>query len=155
MTFKLYIIIFAIIYGLVLTQYIDEKEVNEKATEQTSVQDTFRQAEIALNRYYYLMKSDIDYLVHAMLHIIIHNPKSVPFVPRRAFNIALKYLEKKLGPNDMNNLIKPLILFMEQNDEEAFMKPSSFQLTDEMKENIEHALDQFFERQRKSSHIYK
>jgi hypothetical protein len=100
---------------------------------------------MTLNRYFYLMESDTDQLVHAMLHIIMNNPRSFPFVPYRALDIALKNFEKKLGKNDVEILTKPILLSIEKNAQDKSKQPSSFKLTDEVKDKIEEALDKFFE----------
>jgi hypothetical protein len=143
MMFLSYLIIFFIISGLVSTKPIEEKIQNEKYFENISIDQAFREAEITLNRYFYLIKSDTDQLVHAMLHIIMNNPRSFPFVPHRALDIALKNFENKLGQHDMEILIKPILLSIEQN---AQNKSKQFQLTDEVKNRIENDLDKFFEK---------
>ena len=103
-----------------------------------------RQAETILNRYFHLMNSDTDQLVYAMLHILMNNPKTFPFVPHRALEIALTNFAKKLGENDVDIFTKPLILSLEQNAEQKANQPT-FQLTPEVKDKIEEALDKFFE----------
>jgi hypothetical protein len=144
MMFLSYIIVISIISGLVSTKPI-EKVKNEKVSKEISIDQAFRQAEMVLNRYFYLMNSDADQLVHAMLHILINNPTSFPFVPYRALDIALKNLEQKLGQDDVEILTKPIILSIEKNAQNKSKQSSSFQLTDEVKDKIEDALDKFFE----------
>ncbi|CAF2459262.1 unnamed protein product [Rotaria sp. Silwood2] len=153
MMFKSYIIIFSVISGLVLTKPIKEKIKKEKLSEDLSSEQVFRQAETTLNRYFYLMKSDTDQLVHAMLHILINNPKSFPFVPHRALDIALKNFEKKLGEDNVDIVIKPILLSIEQNAQNKSKQSSSFQLTDDIKHKIEDALDEFLEEHENTSDV--
>ena len=94
MMYTIYIIVFSIIFGLGLTKPLEKKVINENISPDKSMEQAFREAEITLDRYYYLMKSDIDHLVHGMLHVIMNNPTSFPYVPSRALDIALKNLEK-------------------------------------------------------------
>jgi hypothetical protein len=145
--FLSYVIVFSIISGLVSTKPLEDKLRKEKLIKDKdiSIDQAFRDAEMTLNRYFYLMESDTDQLVHAMLHIIINNPKSFPFVPHRALAIALKNFEEKLGENDVEILTKPILLSIEKNAQEKSKQPSSFKLTDEVKDKIEDALDKFFE----------
>ncbi|CAF2617119.1 unnamed protein product [Rotaria sp. Silwood2] len=153
MMFKSYIIIFSVISGLVLTKPIKEKIKKEKLSEDLSSEQVFRQAETTLNRYFYLIKSDTDQLVHAMLHILINNPKSFPFVPHRALDIALKNFEKKLGEDNVDIVIKPILLSIEQNAQNKSKQSSSFQLTDDIKHKIEDALDEFLEEHENTSDV--
>jgi hypothetical protein len=153
MMFTLYIIVFSIIFGHVLSKPIEEKLTNEKDSQDKSIEQAFRQAEMTLNRYFYLMKSDTDHLVHAMLHVIMNNPTSFPYIPSRALDIALKNFEKKLGQNDVDILTKPILLSIEQNANKKSKQGSTFQLTDAVKEKIEDALDKFFEEQENISHV--
>ncbi|CAF1101319.1 unnamed protein product [Rotaria sp. Silwood1] len=152
MMFKSYIIILSIVSGLVLTKPIKNIK-NEKTSQDISTQQVFRQAEMTLNRYFQSMKSDTDRLVHALLLMLINNPKSFPLVPNRTLDIALKNFEKKLGKNNLDILIKPIFLSMEQNALNKSNQPSSFQLTDEIKHEIEDALDKFLEEQEDSADI--
>jgi hypothetical protein len=140
-----YIILFSIISGLVLTKPVEEKLKKEKISIDAPINQAFREAEMTLNRYFYLMNSDTDQLVHAMLLIIINNPTSFPFVPHRALEIALKNFEKKLGQNDVDILTKPILLAIEKNAQNKSKQASPFQLTDEVKAKIENALDKFLE----------
>lgn len=151
--FTIYIFVFSIIFGLGLTKPVEKKVINENISQDKSMEQAFRQAEITLNRYYYLMKSDTDHLVHGMLHVIMNNPTSFPYVPSRALDIALKNLEKKLGQDDVDILTKPILLSIEQNARNKSKENSTFKLTDEVKEKIEDALDKFFEEQENTSHM--
>jgi L-lactate utilization protein LutC len=151
--FTIYIFVFSIIFGLGLTKPVEKKVINENISQDKSMEQAFRQAEITLNRYYYLMKSDTDHLVHGMLHVIMNNPTSSPYVPSRALDIALKNLEKKLGQDDVDILTKPILLSIEQNARNKSKENSTFKLTDEVKEKIEDALDKFFEEQENTSHM--
>jgi L-lactate utilization protein LutC len=151
--FTSYLIIFSIISGLVLTKPLVEKSTNNTNSQDTSIEQAFRQAETVLNRYFYLMKSDTDQLVHAMLHILMNNPTSFPFVPHRALDIALKNMIQKLGQDDVDILTKPILLSIEQNAQRKSKQPSSYRLTDEVKTQIEDALDKFFQEQENTYHM--
>ncbi|CAM4896908.1 unnamed protein product [Rotaria socialis] len=153
MMFQSYIIICSIIFGLVLTKPIEEKFENENKSEVVSSEQAFRQAEMILHRYFYLIKSDTDHLVHAMLHMIINNPKSFPFVPLRALDIALTNFENKLGQDDKKILIKPILLSFEQNAQNKLKQTPPLQISDEVKSEIEDALDEFFEKHDNSSYL--
>ncbi|CAF0744087.1 unnamed protein product [Rotaria sordida] len=152
MMFKSFII-FSIIVGLVLTKPIKEKIKNEKISQDISMEQAFRQAEMTLNSYFYLITSDTDQLVHALLHILINNPKSFPFIPYRALDIALKNFANKLSQDDVDILIKPILLSIEQNAQNNLKQASSFQLTDEIKHKIEDTLDKFLEEHENTSHV--
>ncbi|CAF0800224.1 unnamed protein product [Rotaria sordida] len=152
MMFKSFIT-FSIIVGLVLTKPIKEKIKNEKISQDISMEQAFRQAEMTLNSYFYLMTSDTDQLVHALLHILINNPKSFPFIPYRALDIALKNFANKLSQDDVDILIKPILLSIEQNAQNNLKQASSFQLTDEIKHKIEDTLDKFLEEHENTSHV--
>ncbi len=151
--FTSYIIVFSIISGLVLTKPLVEKSINNTKSQDPSIEQAFRQAETVLNRYFYLMKSDTDQLVHAMLHILMNNPTSFPFVPPRALDIALKNMIQKLGQDDVDILTKPILLSIEQNAQRKSKQPSSYRLTDEVKTQIEDALDKFFQEQENTYHM--
>jgi hypothetical protein len=144
--FILYTIIFSIISGLVYTKPIEEKPTlkDNKNLHDVPMDQAMRDAEATLNRYYHLIESDIDHLVHAMLFIIMNNPTSFPFVPHRALDIALKNFEKKLGQNDVDKLTKPILLSIEQNAQKKSKETQPIQLTDDVKDTIEDALDKFF-----------
>lgn len=135
----IYLILFSILLGSVCSQPIEEKGNSHGKNTTDSLEQAFRQAELTLNRYFYLMNSDIDHLVHAMLHIIMNHPHSFPFVPHRALDIALKNMRKKLGQNDVDIFTKPILLSME---EKSRQKP--IHLTPEVQDKIEQALDKFF-----------
>lgn len=145
MMFTSYIIVFSIISGLGLTKPIEEKATNKINSQDIPIDQAFRQAEMVLNRYFYLIKSDTDELVHAMLHMIMNNPKSFPYVPHRALDIALKNVEQKLGQGDVDILTKPILLSIEQDARNK--SKQSYKLPDEVKTQIENALDKFFEEQ--------
>jgi len=133
------------IFGLVLTNPVKQTTSNEKS-ENSSLDQAFRKAEQILNRYYYLMNSDTDHLVHGMLHVLMNNPTSFPYIPYRAMNIAFKNVEQKLGHEEVEALTKPLLLAIEQNYLTKLSKqPSTFKLTDETKEKIEETLDKFLD----------
>jgi L-lactate utilization protein LutC len=151
--FTSYIIVFSIISGLVLTKPLVEKSINNTKSQDPSIEQAFRQAETVLNRYFYLMKSDTDQLVHAMLHILMNNPTSFPFVPPRALDIALKNMIQKLGQDDVDILTKPILLSIEQNAQRKSKQSSSYRLTDEVKTQIEDALDKFFQEQENTYHM--
>jgi len=151
--FTSYIIVFSIISGLVLTKPLVEKSTNNTNSQDPSIEQAFRQAETVLNRYFYLIKSDTDQLVHAMLHILMNNPTSFPFVPPRALDIALKNMIQKLGQDDVDILTKPILLSIEQNAQRKSKQPSSYRLTDEVKTQIEDVLDKFFQEQENTYHM--
>lgn len=151
MMLKSYIII-TIISGLALSQPVEENIQNGKTSPDVSTEQLFRDAEKALNRYYYLITTDTDHLVYGMLHMILNSPRSFPFIPHHALDIALKNLEKKLGQHDVDVLIKPILLSFEHNAQNTTKKPS-VELTDELKDQIEDALDKFFEEQENISDV--
>jgi hypothetical protein len=145
MMFIFYTILFSIISGLVYTKPIEEKPtINDKNLHDISMDEAMRDAETTLDRYYNLIESDIDQLVHAMLLIIMNNPTSFPFVPHRALDIALKNFGKKLGQSDVDILTKPILLSIEQNAQKKTKETQPIQLTDDVKDTIEDALDKFF-----------
>ena len=139
-----YTIIFSIISGLVLTKPIEEKARTEINFHEIPIDQAFLEAEMTLNRYFHLIESDTDQLVHAMLHVIMSNPRSFPFVPHRALDIALKNIEKKLGQNDVDLLTRPLLLSIEGNARKKSKESSSNRLTEDVKDKIEDTLDEFF-----------
>lgn len=143
--FQSHIIIFSIIFGLVFTNPIEENLQNEKQNENASMEEPFQQAEMSLRRYFNLINSDTDHLVHAMLYLIINNPKSFAYVPRHALDVAIKNFEHKLGQDDVNTLIKPLLLTAEQTAENKSKQTTAFKLPEDVKNEIEDALDQFLE----------
>ncbi|CAF1357344.1 unnamed protein product [Adineta steineri] len=147
-----YIIVILNIFGLVLTTPVKQISLNEKIGD-NSLEQAFRNAEKTLHRYYYLMKSDTDHLVHGMLHILMNNPTSFPFIPYRAMNIAFKNVEEKLGSDEVETLTKPLLLAIEQNYQAKSKQPSTFKLTDETKEKIENALDKFLDEEEFDHHL--
>jgi hypothetical protein len=149
--FSSYVIVLLIITGLVSTTPIKKISLNEKS-ENVSLNQAFRQAEMTLNRYFYLMKSDTDHLVHGLLHVLINNPLSFPYIPHRALNIAFKNVEQKLGHDDVDILTKPFLLALDQNYQSK-PNPSPFKLTEETKEKIEEALDKFLDEAEFDSHL--
>ncbi|CAM4759159.1 unnamed protein product [Rotaria magnacalcarata] len=153
MMFQSYIIIFSIIFGLALTKPIEEKFKNESKSEVVPIEQVFRQAEMILHRYFYLIKSDTDQLVHAMLHMIINNPKSFPFVPPPALNIALANFKNKLGQDDINILIKPILLSLEKNAQNKSKQTSPLRIPDEVNSEIVDALDEYTEKHENNSHL--
>jgi len=143
--FIFYTIIFSIISGLVYTKPIEEKPIiNEKNDNNTPMDQAMRDAENTLDRYYHLIESDNDHLVHAMLFTIMNNPTSFPFVPHRALDIALKNFGKKLGQDDVDTLTKPILLSIEQNAQKKSKESAPVPLTEDVKDTIEDALDKFF-----------
>ncbi len=145
MMFIFYTIIFSIISGLVYTKPIEEKPIiNEKNYNDTPMDQAMRDAENTLDRYYHLIESDTDHLVHAMLFTIMNNPTSFPFVPHRALDIALKNFGKKLGQDDVDTLTKPILLSIEQNAQKKSKESAPVPLTEDVKDTIEDALDKFF-----------
>jgi hypothetical protein len=151
--FTSYIIVFSVIAGLILAKPIEDKATNKIISQDISIEEAFRQSEIILNRYFHLMKSDTDQLVHAMLQIILNNPISFPFVPHRALDIALKNMAQKIGQDDVDILVKPILLSIEQNAQNKSKQPSSYKLTDDVKTQIEDALDKFFQEEESTDHM--
>ncbi len=135
-----FVIVFLNILGLVLTNPVMNKESDNPSLEQA-----FREAEKLLNRYYYLINSDTDHLVHGMLHVLMNNPTSFPYIPYRAMNIAFKNVEEKLGHDQVEILTKPLLLAIEQKYQNKSKQSSTVKLNDKTKEKIEEALDKFLE----------
>ena len=152
--FSPYIVVISLAVGLVLTKPTQKTLTSTDISSNLSTDEAFRQAEEVLHRYFYLIKTDADHLVHAMLSILLKNPTTFAHIPSRALDIALKNVAQKLGQNSVNTLTKPLILTVEQNALNKSLKPqSNFKLTDEVKTEIEEALDQFFQEQEHSSHM--
>ncbi|CAF1579703.1 unnamed protein product [Adineta ricciae] len=152
--FTSYIVVISLAVGLVLTKPTQKKLTSTDISPNLSTDEAFRQAEEVLHRYFYLIKTDADHLVHAMLSILLKNPTTFPYIPSRALDIALKNVAQKLGQNSVNTLTKPLILTVEQNALNKSLKPqSNFKLTDEVKTEIEDALDKFFQDQEHLSHM--
>jgi hypothetical protein len=147
-----YFLVLLNIFGLVLTNPVQQILSNDKS-EHTSLDQAFRQAEKILNRYYYLIDSDTDHLVHGMLHMLMNNPTSFPFIPHQAMTIAFKNVAQKLGHDEVDALTKPLLLTIEKNYQTKSKQPSSFTLTDETKEKIEDALDKFLDEAEFNPHL--
>jgi hypothetical protein len=80
-----------------------------------------------------------------MLHALMNNPTSFPYIPYRAMNIAFKNVEQKLGHDQLDILTKPLLIAIEQNYLNNSKPPSTVKLSDKTKEKIEEALDKFLE----------
>jgi hypothetical protein len=146
------IIILLNIFGLVLTNPVKQRSSNE-ISEDITLDEAFRKAEQILNRYYYSMNSDTDHLVHGMLHVLMNNPTSFPYIPSRAMNIAFKNVEQKLGHDEVEALTKPLLLAIEQNYLAKSKQASTLKLTDETKEKIEEALDKFLDESDFDAHL--
>jgi len=146
------IIILLNIFGLVLTNPVKQIISNENS-ENIPLDQAFRKAEQILNRYYYLMNSDSDHLVHGMLHVLMNNPTAFPYIPYRAMNIAFKNVAQKLGHEEVEGLTKPLLLAIEQNYLTKSKQPSTFKLTDETKEKIEETLDKFLDEAEFDPHL--
>ena len=152
MRLRTLITIFSFLFGLVVTKPVD-KNSNKNLHENISFDQAFRQAEMTLNRYFYEMNSDTDHLVHAVLYILLNNPTLFPYVPNRAMDIAFKNVANKLGQADLDILTKPMLLTIERNFQSNLKDSEMFQLTDEMKDEIEDALDEFLEKTAHSSTI--
>ncbi|CAF1293777.1 unnamed protein product [Adineta ricciae] len=152
--FTSYIVVISLAVGLVLTKPTQKKLTSTDISSKLSMDETFHQAEEVLHRYFYLIKTDADHLAHAMLSILLKNPTTFPYIPSRALDIALKNVAQKLGQNSVDTLTKPLILTVEQNALNKSLKSqSNIKLTDEVKTEIEDALDKFFQDQEHSSHM--
>ena len=146
MMFISYVMVVSIIFGLVFTKPTDEKiKPTGRFSKTPPLRQANRQAEFVLNHYYHLINSDTDELVHALLRILMNNPKSFPMVPHRALNIALRNFEQKMGQNDVEILSKSLLFAMEENAQNKTKPASTVRLTEEMKDKIENTLDSFFE----------
>ncbi|CAF1241579.1 unnamed protein product [Adineta ricciae] len=152
MIFSTYLIVLLSILGLVLTTPVKQISLNDKS-EDVTLEQAFRKAEKTLHRYYYLMNSDIDHLVHGMLHILMNHPTSFPFIPYRAMDIAFKNVAQKLGEEEVNTLTKPLLLALEEHHQTKSKQPMTFKLSDETKEKIEDALDKFLDEGEFDAHL--
>ena len=147
-----YIIALITISGLVSS--LPVKQLSLKAeSENIPLNNAFRDAEIVLNRYFHLMKSNGDHLIHGLLYVLMNNPTSFPFMPHRALNIALKSVEEKLGRASVDTLTKPLLLAVEQNYLAKPKHSPAHQLTEETKVKIEDALDKFLDEDALNSHV--
>lgn len=145
MVFASHLFILSIILGLVISKPLEETSNDGKSRGDLSIEQAFRKAELTLNHYYYRMDSDTDQLVHAMLHILMNNPTLFPYVPHRALDVAFKNVATKLGPSELDALTKPMLLTMEKSLQMKSKQPKPFQLTEEIKDEIEDALDKFLE----------
>lgn len=137
-------IIFLNLIGLVSTTPVKQTLLDEK-TENTSLPEAFHEAEMILKRYSYLINSDTDYLVHGILHVLVESPTSLPFVPRHAMDISFSNLAKKLGSDAVEAVTKPILLSIEENYQNKVQQQSKFHLSEEVKEQIEQALDKFLD----------
>ena len=141
--FSVYHITLLNIIGLVFTNPVEPNLPNDKS-ENSSLDRACYEAEKTLMRYYNLIDSDTDHLVHGILHVLLKNPKTFPFIPHRALNIAFNNMAQKLDSDSVDIITKPLLLTIEQNYQKNFEKSSKLKLPDEIKEKIEEALDKFF-----------
>ena len=146
------IIVLITISGLVSSLPVKQLSFTAKS-ENVPLDQAFRDAEIVLNRYFHLMKSDGDHLIHGLLYVLMNNPTSFPFMPHRALDIALKGVESKLGRASVDTLTKPLLLAVEQNYLAKPQHSPAYQLTEETKVKIEDALDKFLEEDALNSHV--
>jgi hypothetical protein len=145
MVFTSHLFILSITLGLVIGKPLEEKSNNGKSHVDPLIDQAFRKAEMTLNHYFYRMDSDTDQLVHAMLHILMNNPTLFPYVPHQALDVAFKNVAKKLGPSELDTLTKPMMLTMEKSVHMKSKQPKPFELTEEIKDEIENALDKFLE----------
>lgn len=104
-----------------------------------------RRAEITLNRYFHSINSDIDHLVHAMLYILINNPTLFPFVPRQAMDIAFKNVVTKMSNEDLDTITMPMLIMIEDYYRKHGHNSRPLQLSEEVKDEIEEALDRYLE----------
>lgn len=141
------IIIIINLIALVASKPI-EQIFNKDFSKDPSLAESFREAQMVLNRYQYVIQSDNDHLIHGMLYILLNSPLSFPYIPPRALDLALKSLEQKLGRAEVEVLIKPLLLAIEQHYAEKTKNiptTTTVKLTDETKQKIEEALDKFLD----------
>lgn len=145
LVFSTTLIIFIHVIGFVFTNPISESSSNLNVENLPSEQ-AFRRAEQILNHYYHLIQTDSDHLVHGMLHVLLNNPKSFPYIPYRAMQIALQSVEQKLGHEDVEDFTKPLITAIDDNyRQNHHVKPiEHVKLPDEVRVKIEDTLDKFF-----------
>lgn len=146
MIFTSYISLLAMLIAFVMAKPIAPPLKDGNIAKTNPKEQAFRKAEITLNRYYYLMNSDTDQLVHAILHILVNNPTLYPYVPPRALDIAFKNVAGKIGQGDLDVLVKPMILAMETNfQNQSKQATPKVLLSEDIKEEIEDALDKFLE----------
>lgn len=151
-TFSLSFIVLLNIVGPILTNPVQEQTVDRKSTK-NELEQAFRKAEQILNRYYYLMNSDTDHLVHGMLHLLMNNPTAFPYVPNQAMTIAFKNIEQKLGQHNVELLAEPLLLAIDENYLNKSKQQSPVKITDETREKIEAALDKFLDETNFDAHL--
>ena len=104
-----------------------------------------RQAELALKRYY--QQPTHDPIVHSLLNVLIHDEHSKAFISDQAVHNALKKI-KEFDPQTESALRQ--IIYSKRcpaNQINCPLVPSSkaFQPTEELKEKIISALDEFFD----------
>ena len=145
MVFASHLIILSLTVGLIISKPLDEALTKGKSHADQSLDQAFRKAELTLNHYFYRMDSDTDQLVHAILHMLMNNPTLFPYVPHRALDVAFKNVAKKLGPTELDALTKPIMLTLEKSVQIKSKQPKPIQLTEEIKDEIEEALDKFLE----------
>lgn len=137
-------IILLSIIGLIFTHPVKNTSSNEDPDNVSSDQ-VFQQAEQILKHYSHLIKSDTDHLVYGILRILMDSPASFMVLPRHTIDIIFKNLGEKLDDDKIDILIKPILLALEQNYQSHSEQASKLQLTDDVKEKIEDALDNFFD----------
>ncbi|CAF0772788.1 unnamed protein product [Rotaria sordida] len=139
-----YVIVLLSIVGFVLTNPVRNTFLNEKP-ENLSLTQAFNKAEKAVKRYSYLINSDTDHLVHGILHILMKNPTLFTLIPRHAVDIIFDNIAEKLGYDDVETITTPILLSIEQNYQKKGGQTTPIELTDETKEKIEEALDNFLD----------
>ena len=147
------VLLIPLLVGLVFGKPMAETLAPVKSTDDLSIEQAFRQAELTLHRYFYSIDSDTDQLSHAILHLVLNNPTLFPFVPHHALDIAMSNLGKKLGQHDVDVFTKPMIMSIDQIFVKKPDQAATFQLTDDVKEQIEDALDKFLDGEEKRSSI--
>jgi hypothetical protein len=153
MVFTSYVIILSITFGLVAAKPIEVTSIHAKKSSNASLDHAFRQAEVILHQYFYLMNSDTDHLVHALLYILMNNPELYRFMPHEALNIAMKNVADRLGQHALNTLTKPMLLTFEKNAQNKSKPLLKFNLTEEIKEQIEDVLDKFMDKKGEDTEI--
>ncbi|CAF3470658.1 unnamed protein product [Rotaria sp. Silwood1] len=142
--FSSYVIALLSIVGLVLTNPVKQTLSSEKP-ENISLAQAFHRAEKTVKRYSYLINSDTDYLVHGILQVLMKHPTSFTVIPRHAVDIIFNNVADKLGNDDVETIAAPILLSIEQNYQRKVEQSSPVELTDETKEKIEEALDNFLD----------
>lgn len=144
-SFTSYMIVLSLVFGLIAGKPVQDKP--------SASSTALEQAEEVLNRYAAVMQSDVDQLVHALFSILLKHPTSFPTIPRRALDVAMKNVAQKLGQDSLDTLTKPMLAVVEQHAWNKPKQPSTYQLTDAVRTQIEDALDQFFQEQGITSHM--